>query len=71
MNPSSAVWLQRLVAAAAWAYRSLTLTFLFLALLRLSFGDGGWFNEAVMAMLLSLPLVAKRLEQLRKAGGAA
>lgn len=67
MNPASTSGMEIINAIAAWAYRSLALTFLFLGLMRLSFGDGGWFNEFMAGVLLMLPLLALRLMRLRKA----
>lgn len=70
MNRASTSGTKILSAVAAWAYRSLALTFLFFGLMRLSFGDGGWFNEVTVALLLTLPLVVQRLMRLRQADGA-
>ncbi len=59
--------LPRLRALGQWAYRSLLLTLLALSLLRLAFGDGGWFNEFALALILALPLAVGAVRRGRAA----
>jgi len=58
----------RLFRLAVFAYRSLLLALLFVALVRLAFGEGGWFNDFVVALMLCLPLAARAAW--RRAGSA-
>lgn len=69
MNPAPNIWMCRLAAVAGWAYRSLLLTFLLIALAQLASGNGVWFNEAMVAAVLALPLAVLRLSRTRKAAG--
>jgi hypothetical protein len=47
---------RKLSGFAAYAYRTLLLTFLLISTLRLLTGDGGWINDFAVLLILSVPL---------------
>jgi len=57
---------------SGYAYRSLALFFLLMALLRLAMRDGGWINDFLVFLILCSPLVLMlAYRRLRKQPGRA